>query len=82
MDADGAEACHFCHHSGSCTLKVVCAHPRSTHSRRGVHRVHTDVRRGTFLIPIFGHSLHRCTLLPMRTSLHALDASMRVKKAD
>jgi len=67
MDADGVEARHFCHHAGSCTLKVVCAHPRSTHRRRGVHRVHMVDRRGTSLIPIFGLSFHSCTLLPVHS---------------
>ena len=65
MDADGVETRHFCHRARSCSLKAVCAHPRSTHRRRGVHRLHTVDRRGTFLIPLFAHSFHPRTLLPM-----------------
>jgi len=65
MDADGVETRPFCHRARSCSLKAVGAHPRSTHRRRGVHRLHTVDRRGTVLIPLFAHSFHSCTLLPM-----------------
>jgi len=72
MDADGLETRHFCHRARSCSLKAVCAHLRSTHRRRGVHRLHTVDCRGTFLIPLFAHSFHPRTLLPMHTWTVAL----------
>jgi len=47
MYADGVETCHFCHRARSCSLKAGCAHPRSTHRRRGIHHVHTVDNPGT-----------------------------------
>ena len=73
MDADGVETRHFCHRVCSCSLKAVCAHPKSTHRRFGVHRLQTVDRRGTVLISRFAHSFHPGTPLPM----HTLKVAMR-----
>ena len=67
MDADGVETRHFCHRARLCSMRAVCVYPRSTHRRRGGHRLHTVDRRGTFLIPLFAHIFHQRTLLPMHT---------------
>jgi len=54
MDADGVKTRASCHCAPSCSLKALCAHPRSTHRRRGVHRLHTVDCRGT----VVGGSAH------------------------